>query len=99
MSIDPNNYYQEIGERLKTLRLECNLGQGEILHFSQQSMSKIENGIFKALDTSLWLFWVDRGYNVNWILTGNGPKKMDNSEFNRIKEKLDNISKTLGLYS
>lgn len=69
-----------IHERLKEIRLDSNLKQKEIealSGFLQKDISKYEAGVAKFIPEEYILFWYKKGYNLNWLYTGKGGKRLD----------------------
>jgi transcriptional regulator with XRE-family HTH domain len=70
----------ELYERLKEIRLESGLKQAEVealSGFLQKDISKYESGNSKFIPQEYILFWYKKGYNVNWLYSGRGPKRLD----------------------
>ena len=89
----------DMGERLQEIRLEVGLKQSEVYNTDsgQRKVSNIEGGKAKA-DPEYLLFWVRKGYNANWILTGEGSKKIDYSDelINLLRFKADVLKSVKG---
>lgn len=65
-------------ERLKEIRMDSGLKQTEVealSGFLQKDISKYESGQAKFIPNEYILFWYKKGYNLNWLYSGKGPKK------------------------
>ena len=77
----------EIGERLKTLRRETGLKQGDFakrLEISQSLLSGIENGNEPLSDRTRKIICLEFNISENWLLTGEGKMV-------KVMEKDDNL--------
>ena len=77
----------EIGERLKILRKETGLKQGDFakrLEISQSLLSGIENGNEPLSDRTRKIICLEFNISENWLLTGEG-------EMVKVMEKDDNL--------
>jgi transcriptional regulator with XRE-family HTH domain len=68
-------YMEEIGERIKEIRIQKRLNQGEFakrMEISQSLLSGIENGNEALSDRNLKIICLEFGVNREWLLTGEG---------------------------
>jgi hypothetical protein len=66
-------------DRLKDIRVDSGLKQAEVASlsgFTQKDISKYESGSAKFIPDEYILFWYKKGYDITWMYTGKGGKKM-----------------------
>lgn len=73
---------QDTKERLRYIRKLDGLTQDQIYNEGRKGRAKVERVEQGETNPSVdyILFWVERGYNANWILTGTGPVRRIVSE-------------------
>lgn len=98
MSTDNTIDLKAIGDRLKELRDENNLVQGYVVN--QAVESYIEKGLRKKIEPQILNFWANKGYSLNWIITGKGEKKIDTelaAEVRQLRKKIEDLKHLLGI--
>lgn len=85
--IDCMGINEEIGQRLRIIREYEGLEQAEIIgNEKQRKISNVETGKQKV-DLEVLLFWHKKGYDLNWITTGEGKRMRDsNDELESLRE-------------
>jgi len=72
-----DNQRKEQGERLRRIRKDLGMTQGDFAHVlgaDQTQISRTEKGAF-AIQTSYLSELAQLGYNLNWLITGTGNMK------------------------
>ena len=72
----------DVGERLKQIRLDVGYTQKKFaqeIGVAQHNLSRYENGVVAVSSIILYPIF-QLGYNLNWLLVGKGPMKLEEIE-------------------